>query len=224
MKSRAAARRGPKPNPDTRSNLVQVGLRMIHAEGYAATGIQSIVEGADVPKGSFYNHFASKEAFGAEVLDAYSDRRQDQLRAFLCNADVAPLVRLESYFDDRIKALRAANYLRGCLLGNFSAEVADHSALIREHLAKHFEAWSRIFESCIAEAQEQGAIGDQFPAALLARFVLNSWEGALLRMRAEKSDAALVEFKEVIFGKLLTHRTDQDRRQLKRRRIRLSGR
>ena len=46
MGSHPVARRGPKPKPGTRDNLVQVGLRMIHAEGYAAPGIQSIVEGA----------------------------------------------------------------------------------------------------------------------------------------------------------------------------------
>jgi TetR/AcrR family transcriptional regulator, transcriptional repressor for nem operon len=182
---------------------VQAGLRMIHAEGYAASGIQSIVEAAAIPKGSFYNHFASKEAFGGEVIDVYSDRGQDRLRDFLCNADVAPLVRLEAYFDDRIEAFSATNYVRGCLLGNFSAEAADHSALIRERLVEQFGAWSRSFENCIAEAQEQAAISDQFPAALLARFVLNSWEGALLRMRVEKTDAPLVEFKQIVFGRLL---------------------
>jgi TetR/AcrR family transcriptional repressor of nem operon len=203
VKTSPPARRGPKPRPDTRNNLVEAGLRMIHAQGYAATGIQSIVEGADTPKGSFYNHFASKEAFGAEVIDAYSDRGQDKLRAFLCNAEVAPRARLEAYFDDRIKAFRAAKYGRGCLLGNFSAEAADHSALIRDRLARHFGAWSQLFEDCITEAQQHGTIDDQFPAAVLARFVLNSWEGALLRMRAEKSDAPLIEFKKIVFGKLL---------------------
>jgi TetR/AcrR family transcriptional repressor of nem operon len=197
------ARRGPKPKPDTRANLVQAGLRMIHAEGYAATGIQGIVEGADVPKGSFYNHFPSKEAFGAAVIDAYSAGGQDKLRAFLCDSEVAPRARLEAYFDDRIEAFRASGFVRGCLMGNFSAEAADHSPLIRERLAEHFGAWSRLFEACIVEAQGQGTIGGQFPAALLARFVMNSWEGALLRMRVEKSDGPLVEFKQLVFGRLL---------------------
>ena len=110
---------------------------------------------------------------------------------------------MEGYFDDRIEALRASNYTRGCLLGNFSAEAADHSALIRESLAKHFRALSGLIEKCIGEAQEQGTIGNQFPAASLASFIFNSWEGTLLRMRIEKSDAPLIEFKEMIFGKLL---------------------
>jgi TetR/AcrR family transcriptional repressor of nem operon len=203
MRARPATRRGPKPKPDTRRNLVQAGLQMIHAEGYAATGIQSIVEVADTPKGSFYNHFASKEAFGAEVIDAYFERGQDKLRAFLCDTNVAPLVRLEAYFDDRIAAFRAGNFARGCLLGNLSAEVADHSPLIRARLVKQFDAWSSFFEICIAEAQAQGTINNRFPAAMLARFVLNSWEGALLRMRVDKNDAALIAFKELVFGKLL---------------------
>jgi TetR/AcrR family transcriptional repressor of nem operon len=176
---------------------------MIHAEGYAATGLQSIVEAADTPKGSFYTYFASKEAFGAEVIDEYSSRGQIKLRDFLCNPEFPPLARLEAYFDDRIEAFRAANYARGCLMGNFSAEAADHSTLIREHLAKHFEAWSDLFRECLLEAQKQGAISGHIPAASLANFIFNSWEGALLRMRAEKSDTPLIEFKKVIFGTLL---------------------
>jgi TetR/AcrR family transcriptional regulator, transcriptional repressor for nem operon len=179
---------------------------MIHSDGYSASGIQGIVERADVPKGSFYSYFASKEAFGAEVIDLYADRGQAKLRDFLGKPDVAPLVRLAAYFDDRIAALRASNYARGCLLGNFSAEAADHSALIRKHLAKHFRDWSRMLETVLSEAQDQGAIGHQFPPALLAGFILNSWEGALLRMRVEKSDAALLEFKKMVFGKILQPR------------------
>jgi TetR/AcrR family transcriptional repressor of nem operon len=206
MESGSPSRRGPKPKLDTRDNLIRAGLRTIHAEGFAATGIQSIVESANVPKGSFYNHFASKEAFGAEVIDAYSRLGQDNLRAFLCNPDLPPLARLEAYFDDRIQSLAAGGYARGCLLGNFSAEAADHSALIREHLMEHWDAWSGIFESCIAEAQHQATVDDRFPAALLARFLFNSWEGAILRMRVEKTGAALTEFKDVVFGTLLTPR------------------
>ena len=203
MESRRGARRGPKPKADTRSNLVEAGLQMIHAQGYAATGIQSIVEYANVPKGSFYNHFTSKEAFGADVVAAFSDRGQARLRDFLCNAEVAPLARLEAYFDDLIEAYRASNYGRGCLLGNLSAEAADHSALIRESLAKYFRAWNDSIAKCIEEAQEQGTLGNQFSPATLAGFIFNSWEGALLRMRVEKNDTPLIEFKNVIFGKLL---------------------
>jgi TetR/AcrR family transcriptional repressor of nem operon len=203
VESRQGAKRGPKPKPDTRNNLVQAGLRLFHAEGYAATGIQTIVESVGVPKGSFYNHFESKEVFAAAVIDAYFERSEERLRTFLCESDISPMARLEAYFDDRIKTVKAAGFIRGCLMGNFSAEAADHSVLMRERLVMHFGAWSNFFENCISQAQQQGAISDQFPAALLGRFVLNSWEGALLRMRVEKSAAPLTEFKKIVFEKLL---------------------
>jgi TetR/AcrR family transcriptional repressor of nem operon len=65
-----------------------------------------------------------------------------------------------------------------------------------------FRTWSDLFEDCIAEAQNTGAIRNHLPARLLAQFLLNSWEGALLRMRVEKSDAPLKDFIEVVFSSL----------------------
>jgi len=203
MDSRSPVKRGPKPKLGTREKLIQSGMQTIHASGYGGTSIQSIVEMADVPKGSFYNYFQSKEEFAAEVIDAYSNRGQERLRSFVENREMAPRARLEAYFDDRIDAFRAAGYVRGCLMGNFSAEAADQSTLIRERLSRHFGVWCDLLEACIAEAQKLGEISDELPAPLLAKFVLNSWEGALLRMRAEKSDAPLLDFKEIVFGKLL---------------------
>jgi TetR/AcrR family transcriptional repressor of nem operon len=91
-------------------------------------------------------------------------------------------------------------------LAEIRVEVADHSALIREHLVHQWDARSEVFESCIAEAQRQATVDDRVSAALLARFMFNSWEGALLRMRVEKTGAALTEFKDVVFGTLLAPR------------------
>jgi TetR/AcrR family transcriptional repressor of nem operon len=203
VEARPAGKRGPKPKPGTRANIVQAGLQTIHSDGYGATGIQTIVAHAGVPKGSFYNHFESKEAFGAEVIDAYSARAQETMVKFLTDAKVAPIDRLRAYFADRIEAFRDKKFARGCLLGNFSAEAADHSALLRGKLAEHFAAWSGLIETCIEEAQLQGVVDKAIPAHVLADFVFNAWEGALLRMRAEQSDAPLRTFERIVFEKLL---------------------
>jgi TetR/AcrR family transcriptional regulator, transcriptional repressor for nem operon len=198
-----AARRGPKPNLHTRDDLLRAGVRLLHDSGYAATGVKEIVDAAEVPKGSFYNHFESKESFGGEVVDTYFERGLPELRALLTNENIPPLARLHTYFDERIRGYRAGGYLRGCLMGNLSLEIADHSAVIRERLATHFGTWAGLFEDCIAEAQATGAIGSRLPAPLLAQFLLNSWEGALLRMRAEQSEEPLNQFTEVIFRTVL---------------------
>ncbi|MFM0088807.1 TetR family transcriptional regulator C-terminal domain-containing protein [Paraburkholderia sediminicola] len=199
----AAARRGPKPNPETRKKLLEAGVQMLHAGGYAATGIQEIVGVAEVPKGSFYNHFESKEAFGAEVVDAYFGPRAVRMQAIFGDTSMAPLQRLALYFDRRIAACVNAGYARGCLIGNLSLEVADHSESIRAHLSGKFTVWTAALEDCIRQAQQDGSIKNPMPASLLAQFVLNSWEGALLRMRAEKGPGSLEVFRQVVFQSIL---------------------
>ena len=53
----------------TRDRLIDVGLELMHQNGYNATGLTEILNAADVPKGSFYHHFGSKEDFAAAALE-----------------------------------------------------------------------------------------------------------------------------------------------------------
>jgi TetR/AcrR family transcriptional repressor of nem operon len=196
-------RRGPKPRPETRENLLRTGVRLLHGTGFAATGIKEIVDAAQVPKGSFYNHFPSKEAFGAEAVDFYFGRGLPGLRELLTDPSVPPLERLRAYFTSRTQRFQESGHVRGCMLGNFSLEVADQSDVIRARLSAHFQTWASLFEHCIAQAQAAGVIRNPLPADLLAGFLLDSWEGALLRMRAEKSTAPLERFAAVAFQSIL---------------------
>jgi len=176
---------------------------MLHQAGFAATGVKEIVDTAGVPKGSFYNHFESKEGFAKEVVDFYFDQGLKDLRERFQNPEVEPIDRLRSYFEDSSRRFEASGFVQGCLLGNMSLEVADHSALIRESLATHFATWSKLLEACIEEAQLKGSIRNHLPASVLAGFLLNGWEGALLRMRAVQSSAPLQEFIDVVFEAVL---------------------
>ena len=61
----------PRPaNPEVRKRLLAEGLDLIHARGFAASGVKDITEAAGVPKGSFYAYFPSKEGFASAILDA----------------------------------------------------------------------------------------------------------------------------------------------------------
>jgi len=54
-----------------RDHLIDVGVGLMHQNGYNATGLTDILKAADVPKGSFYHHFGSKEDFAAAALERY---------------------------------------------------------------------------------------------------------------------------------------------------------
>ena len=101
------ARRGPKPKPHVRENLLRVGVKMLHEGGFTGTGIKDIVDAAQVPKGSFYNYFENKEAFGKEAIDYFFDSGVEKLRERLLDENTPPLERLRHYFESRARGFRA---------------------------------------------------------------------------------------------------------------------
>ncbi|WP_345141838.1 TetR/AcrR family transcriptional regulator [Dactylosporangium darangshiense] len=182
-----------------REEIVGAGLRRFHELGYNAAGVKDITDEAGVPKGSFYNHFESKEALAVEALERYGAglRLTD-----LADGSVAPLARIRGHFEfmrDRIVALEGR---QGCLLGNLGAEVADHSEVIRSAVAGGWRSWVALLSAAIAQAQAAGEVGPTDPEAT-ARFLINAWEGTLLEVRVTASVEAFEPFFALAFGRLL---------------------
>ena len=187
--------------PSAREEIVQAGLKCLVEKGFNAVGVQDITDTAGVPKGSFYNHFESKEALGVEIVERYGANQTR--REILTDPSVPPLQRLRRHFD-RISALFAeSHFKRNCILGGFSAELANQSETIRESLRKLYGQWTKDIEATIAEAQTKGEIANNTKASDLAAFLLNSYEGALLRARVERSRKPFNRFMKFAFGQLL---------------------
>jgi TetR/AcrR family transcriptional repressor of nem operon len=94
-------------------------------------------------------------------------------------------------------------YTGGCLIGNLGAELSDQSELVRVGVAAAFAGWVEALELCIQEGQRVGEIRADCDAAILASFLVNAWEGAVLRAKVVKNSAPFEEFNQVVFGKLL---------------------
>ena len=187
--------------PSAREEIVQAGLKCLVEKGFNAVGVQDITDTAGVPKGSFYNHFESKEALGVEIVERYGANQTR--REILTDPSVPPLQRLRRHFD-RISALFAeSHFKRNCILGGFSAELANQSETIRESLRKLYGQWTKDIEATIAEAQSKGEIANKTKASDLAAFLLDSYEGALLRARVERSRKPFDRFMKFAFGQLL---------------------
>src|ERR1700693_4064447 len=116
--------------PSNREKILTEGLRVVHQRGFGGASVRDIVQAAGVPQGSFTNHFASKEAFGLEVMDLYFANSREVIRETLCNDLLAPLRRLEDYIDANIANLIRNRIRNVCLFGNFAVEASDHSEVL----------------------------------------------------------------------------------------------
>ena len=190
------------PRPGLREQLLSAGLATFHERGFNATSVQDITDAADAPKGSFYNHFESKEALAAEVVRKYAEKGRARF-AVLREEQLPPVRRLRKYFEGLIQAVTSAGFTHGCLLGNFGAELSSQSPLVRERVGEAFARWTDALAEVIAEAQKAGDVSGGVPAKALAEFVLHAWEGALVRARVEKDRRPLDAFLKVAFSRIL---------------------
>lgn len=192
--------------PDTREALIAVGLRLLTKQGYAATGLQQIVAEAGVPKGSFYNHFASKEAYCAAVLDRYMDVLLPRLESPGGLPD--PIDAVRAFHQGLVRILDVRPGTMTCMLGSFATEVDEASTALRQSIANGLERWVAAYEVLFVEAQAKGQVRTDIPARQLAEVFWNQWQGALAQMRVRSSTEPLKLSLEAMLSMLTPPRND----------------
>jgi len=186
--------------PSLREDLLEAGQKMFWERGYGAAGVRDIVAEAGARPGSFTNHFASKEDFAGEVVERYFAYVSGLVERALADDGLPPAQRLRRYLDAITAKLEEGQWSYGCLIGNLSLETAPHSEQLREQLAAIFLRWRAPFAACIAEGQARAEITRSFSADDLADFLLTGWQGAILRMKVDRSRAPLERFKSIVFA------------------------
>ena len=188
------------PKPSLRERILDAGLRVMFRTGYVGSGVRAIMAEANAPQGSFTNHFRSKEDFASQVLARYFDHIRQLVSQALDDRGLTPRQGLQRYLEIISERLAQDGFIRGCLIGDLSIEASCHSEALREQLAAIYLEWRAPFAACIREAQEAGELASAFGPEELADFLLASWEGAILRMKVERSSAPLERFKTIAFN------------------------
>ncbi len=187
----------------TKDLLLEAGKKTFLQKGYNNSGIESILQEAGVPKGSFYYYFSSKEDFGLQVIDRFAECIGERQERILADLTVPPLDRLRQYCETVTEALESDHCRKGCLAGNLSQEMADQSELFRARLEEIFESWVDRYGACLLEAQQNGELPADLDVHEVAEFWLNSWQGAVLRAKTMRSVSPLRTFLAVMFGTVL---------------------
>src|ERR1700733_15223352 len=153
-------------------------MEVMHRQGYNGTSVRDIVRAAGVPQGSFTNHFASKEAFGLQILERYREMTSAGVGATLRNDGLPPLRRLRAWIDRQLEYLRKDDMRRGCLYGNLAAEASEESDAIRTRVASVFAENQASVAYCLEAAIDAGELAARTDAQELAGFIVSSLHGA----------------------------------------------
>ncbi|EFH4967148.1 acrylate utilization transcriptional regulator AcuR [Escherichia coli] len=182
-RGRGRPRKTESTYADTRNDLIRSGLELLTQNGFLATGVDAIVKNANVPKGSFYYYFKSKEDYAQTVLNAYDSFFEHKLKKHLHESSCTPMVRLENFINDACEGIKKYNFTRGCLVGNMMQESPGLPQSFIKVLQNILESWQALVAACLSDALSSGEISSNMNNTQLAAIFWSGWEGAVMRSK-----------------------------------------
>lgn len=187
---------------ETRRHLLDVGLDTVRAGGYARVSIQDIVAAAGVPKGSFHYYFPSKEAFALALMKHFAGRMAPVAATLEADSDAPAVERLRRFFRAYAARMDAEGFRTGCLFGVLALDAGAVGPVVRDRIDAGLAAFAAALAPHVRAARDEGSLAQDTDPDALAAFLVDAWQGALLRMRVERSGAPLQRFERVVFDAL----------------------
>ena len=162
-----------------KERLIRQGMKSFYASGFHGTTVDAILEASGVPKGSFYHHFGSKDAFGLAVAKWADDDA-------LSTTD-----KLTRYFTELCETFVRSGFQRACLAGKFSTELAANSDSFREQLGKSLIVWNSALSDLLRHGQQRGDVRTDRSPEQLAHSILALIQGAFVLALSARDTQAL---------------------------------
>ncbi|GAA0179517.1 TetR/AcrR family transcriptional regulator [Clostridium sediminicola] len=176
-----------------REEIITISADLFHKYGYSNVGLKKILDTANIPKGSFYHYFKSKDQLLMEVINFFVEEMFSILEQFPQTIDG-----LKSFFNAYFDRFESLNFTRGCPIGNFALELSD----VNEGARDLMEKWAnRLKEHIKKILVSEGYEIDECES--IASFMVSAFEGVLLKAKIEKNKKPLDEFTKFIFDKIL---------------------
>jgi TetR/AcrR family transcriptional repressor of lmrAB and yxaGH operons len=174
------------PRPDrSRTALIGTAALLFRRQGYAATGVNQILETADVKAGSLYHHFPDgKQELAAAVVDSAGGEIERLLRRFL-DSD-SPVADIVAAWIDLLIVQLASDQRDGCPIEPIATESVNASPQVRDASARAFAGWISAVTERLRTDGWQEPDAEQTALAVIALI-----EGALILSRIAGDDAAL---------------------------------
>ena len=172
---------------------------MLLQRGYNDLGIAAVLEATEVPKGSFYHHFASKEDFALQAIGLYMEKVHAGLEQCLGDRRRPPRLRVGRVFELTLENYQSDGYL-GCLLGGLGQELSGVNEVFRHTVEQCFSEIASRIAGCLQEAVLRGDLPKKSNPQKMAELLVNCWEGAALRTRLRRDPAPLREMLDFYFN------------------------
>ncbi|WP_299494192.1 TetR/AcrR family transcriptional regulator [uncultured Shewanella sp.] len=174
----------------TKQQIINSGYRLISQKGFTHVGLSQILKFANVPKGSFYHYFSSKEQFGESVIQEHFKHYLDSIDNLFNATNKNGYQKLISYWQQWENTQTQSHHSQQCLVVKLSAEVADLSEPMRLALKTGANEIIKRITDCVQAGIEDGSIKPIKPSST-AETLYQMWLGASLLNKLYRDGSAI---------------------------------
>lgn len=177
-----------------RIDILHEGISLMRQTGYHRTGIQDILKACNIPKGSFYNFFESKENFTIEAIRLYARQLMEIIDTIEREPITTPMEKIEKFFRTIQRFYNKNEFKYSCLLGNLATELSAENENFAKEIRRQMRAIKERMLKIIREGQEQKLLIGSWDTEQINHFIFDSFFGALTRMKYEKNNDSIELF------------------------------
>jgi len=175
---------------DTKQHILDVGYELIASKGFTSVGLSELLKTAEVPKGSFYHYFKSKEQFGEALLHDYFNQYQQKLANLFASSEESEYQKLMRYWHYWMEQNSSQCETGKCLVVKLAGEVSDLSEPMRLALHKGTNEVITTLATHIEQGIQSGELRVS-NSRQTSELLYNLWIGASLVNKIRLDDISL---------------------------------
>ncbi len=175
---------------DTKQHILEIGYQLVASKGFTSVGLSELLKTAEVPKGSFYHYFKSKEQFGEALLQEYFAQYQKKLEALFDSSEESEYQKLMRYWHYWMEQNSSECQTGRCLVVKLAGEVSDLSEPMRLALHKGTDKVINTIADYIEKGIQAGELNIE-DSRQTSEILYNLWIGASLVNKIRHDNSSL---------------------------------
>ena len=174
-----------------RERILETASRLFYSQGYNSTGINQILQEANVAKASLYQHFGSKDELGVYYLKAGREEWFSGIEQWTTGKK-SNIHKLLACFDFLEYALQKHDYL-GCKFINMLAEIGNGSPLMNKEIVEHKARLRQYIKGFVEQA-----MNDRRQSDVVGDSIYLLFEGAIVESKIYRDTWPVKKAKKMI--------------------------
>lgn len=187
----SAAKKNTRNPTETKGRLVAAAVGLMLKQGFAATTVDQVCAEAGLTKGSFFHHFAGKEAIGKAAVEWWGQMGTALYAEAWNDETLDPLEQLHRMLDIMIGFTKRPDEACVCMVGMMSQELSATNPVMQEVCAKELHVWTDNVARMLSAAKKKHKPKADFDCKAVAWFLNSLWQGSMLVGKACQSQAMI---------------------------------